>query len=93
MSKYFPEGNKSDQLVVYGYTVAQAMAQVLKQCGDDLTPENIMKQAANLDIDLPMLLPGSKVQTSPTDYYPIEGQRLQRFNGKVWELFGDVNGG
>ena len=93
MNKYFPEGNKSDQLVVYGYTVAQAMAQVLKQCGDDLTPENVMKQAANLDIDLPMLLPGSKVQTSPTDYYPIEGQRLQRFNGKVWELFGEINGG
>ncbi len=93
MSKYFPEGNKTDQLVVYGYTVAQAMVEVLKKCGDEITPDNIMKQAANLDIDLPMLLPGSKLQTSPTDYYPIEGQRLQRFNGKVWELFGEPSGG
>ena len=93
MNKYFPEGNKTDQLVVYGYTVAQAMVEVLKKCGNEITPDNIMKQAANLDINLPMLLPGSKLQTSPTDYYPIEGQRLQRFNGKVWELFGEPSRG
>ena len=90
MNTSYPDGNKSDQLVVYGYTVAQAMVEVLKQCGDEITPENIMRQATHLDIDLPMLLPGSRLQTSPTDYYPIKGQRLQRFNGKVWELFGDA---
>jgi ABC-type branched-subunit amino acid transport system substrate-binding protein len=68
MKKYFPDGNLEDQLIVYGYVVAEATVQVLKQCGDDLTHENVMKQAANLDVSLPMLLPGIKLKTSPTDY-------------------------
>jgi ABC-type branched-subunit amino acid transport system substrate-binding protein len=92
MKKYFPDGNIQDQLIVYGYVVAEATVQVIKQCGDDLTHENIMKQAANLDIVLPMLLPGVRLKTSPTDYFPIEAMRLQRFNGETWELFGDVIG-
>jgi len=92
MKKYFPDGNIQDQLIVYGYVVAEATVQVIKQCGDDLTHENIMKQAANLDIVLPMLLPGIRLKTSPTDYFPIEAMRLQRFNGETWELFGDVIG-
>lgn len=92
MKKYFPDGNVQDQLIVYGYTVAQATVVVIKQCGDDLTHENIMKQAANLDVALPMMLPGIKVKTSPTDYFPVEAMRLQRFNGETWELFGEVIG-
>ena len=66
--------------------------QGFKQCGDDLTHENIMKQAANMDIALPMLLPGVKVKTSLTDYFPVQAMRLQRFNGEVWELFGETIG-
>ncbi|GGC65654.1 ABC transporter substrate-binding protein [Chelatococcus reniformis] len=92
MKKYYPEGNLQDQLNVYGYTVAQALVQVLKNCGDDLTRENIMKQAASMDFPLPMLLPGIKVKTTATDYFPVEGQQLQRFNGKTWELFGEIIG-
>jgi len=92
MKKYFPDGNLEDQLIVYGYVVAEATVQVFKQCGDDLTRENVMKQAVNLDVSLPMLLPGIKLKTSPTDYYPIEAMRLQRFNGETWQLFGDTIG-
>src|SRR3954451_3802338 len=92
MKNYFPDGNIQDQLIVYGYVVAEATVQVLKQCGDTLTGENIMKQAANLDIALPMMLPGIKLKTSPTEYFPVEAMRLERFNGEAWELFGDVIG-
>ncbi|MBX9650329.1 MAG: ABC transporter substrate-binding protein, partial [Xanthobacteraceae bacterium] len=86
MKKYFPDGNIQDQLIVYGYVVAEATVQVLKQCGDTLTGENIMKQAASLDIALPMMLPGIRLKTSPTDYFPVEAMRLERFNGEAWEL-------
>jgi ABC-type branched-subunit amino acid transport system substrate-binding protein len=92
MKTYMPEGNTQDQLIVYGYVVAEATVQVLKQCGDDLTHENIMAQAANLDTTLPMLLPGIKLKTSPTDYFPIQAMRLQRFTGETWQLFGDTIG-
>jgi branched-chain amino acid transport system substrate-binding protein len=65
--------------------------QVLKQAGNDLSRENIMRQALNLrDLELPMLLPGIRVSTSPTDYYPVQQLQLMRFNGKRWERFGDV---
>lgn len=92
MKKYYPDGSTSDQLNVYGYTMAQALVQTLKQAGNDLSRENIMKQATNLDIDLPMLLPGIRIKTGPQDYYGIQAQRLMRFNGKTWELFGDLIG-
>jgi branched-chain amino acid transport system substrate-binding protein len=92
MKKYFPDGNVQDQLIVYGYVVAEATVQVLRQSGDTLTGENIMKQAASLDIALPMMLPGIRLKTSPTDYFPVEAMRLERFNGEAWELFGDVIG-
>ena len=92
MKNYFPDGDIQDQLIVYGYVVAEATVEVLKQCGDTLTGENIMKQAANLDIALPMMLPGIRLKTSPTDYFPVEAMRLERFNGEAWELFGDVIG-
>ncbi len=91
MEKYYPEGNVHDLFNVYGYTVAQTLIHVLKQAGDDLTRENIMRQAANIkDLELPMLLPGIKINTSPTDFYPIEQLQLGKFNGERWVLFGEV---
>jgi branched-chain amino acid transport system substrate-binding protein len=94
MDKYFPEGDKSSTFSVYGYLTAQTMVQVLKQCGDELTRENVMKQAANLkDLELGMLLPGIKINTGPTDYFPVEQMQMSRFNGDHGELFGPVIGG
>jgi branched-chain amino acid transport system substrate-binding protein len=90
MKTYYPEGDVTDASNVYGYNVAQGLVQVLKQCGDDLSRENIMKQAANLNIDLPMLLPGVKVSTGPKQFFPIREMQLAKFNGKIWELFGEV---
>ena len=67
------------------------MVQVLKQCGNDLTRENVMKQAASLrNVEQPMLLPGIKINTGPKDFYPLEQEQLARFNGRTWELFGNV---
>jgi branched-chain amino acid transport system substrate-binding protein len=89
MDKYFPEGDKSSTFSVYGYATAQTMVQVLKQCGDELTRENVMKQAANLKDFAPgLLLPGIKINTSPSDYFPIEQMQMSRFNGEHSELFG-----
>lgn len=94
MDKYFPEGDKTSSFTVYGYTVAQTLVQVLKQCGDDLTRANVMKQAASLkDFAPPMLLPGIKIGTSSTDFYPIEQMQMQRFTGERWELFGPIISG
>jgi ABC-type branched-subunit amino acid transport system substrate-binding protein len=94
LAKDFPEGNKLDGSVVVGYGVAQTLVQVLKQCGDDLTRENIMKQAANLkDFRTEVLLPGIKIDTSPTDFAPISQLQLMRFKGEKWELFGDIVSG
>jgi len=90
MAKYFPSGDVKDASNVYGYAVAMTVVQVLKQCGDNLTRENVMKQAANLDMTLPTSLPGINVKTSPTDFYPIEREQLARFDGKTWKLFGKV---
>ena len=91
MKKYYPDGSVQDANNVYGYTVAQTLMQVLKQCGDDLTRENVMRQVANLkDLELPMLLPGIKVNTSPTDFYPVEQMQLMRFDGKQWVRFGEI---
>jgi branched-chain amino acid transport system substrate-binding protein len=92
MKKYYPAGSLTDANNVYGYSVAQTLIHVLKQCGDDLTRANVMKQAANLNLTLPMSLPGVNVQTSPTDYFPIEREQLARFDGKTWVLFGKVYG-
>ena len=92
MKKYYPAGSLTDANNVYGYSVTQTLVQVLKHCGDDLTRANVMKQAANLNITLPMSLPGVNVQTSPTDYFPIEREQLARFDGKTWVLFGKVYG-
>ncbi|HYM31324.1 MAG TPA: ABC transporter substrate-binding protein [Candidatus Cybelea sp.] len=94
MKKYYPEGDLKDASNVYGYTVAQGLVQVLKQCGDELTHDNVMKQASNLkDLELPLLSPGIKVNTSPTHWYPIDQEQLIKFDGKVWVPFGDVLSG
>ena len=91
MDKYYPDGDKLNANNVYGYVQAQAMEQVLKQCGDNLTRENVMKQAASLkDFSTDMMLPGVKVNTSADDFFPIEQMQLMKFNGEAWELFGDV---
>jgi branched-chain amino acid transport system substrate-binding protein len=93
MKKYMPEANIADNFNVYGYTVAATLHQVLKQCGDELTRENIMRQAAGMKgFRVDTLLPGITISTSASDYAPIESVQLQRFNGKQWELFGEVMG-
>jgi len=94
MDKYFPDGDKTSSFTVYGYTVAQTLHQTLKQAGDTLTRENVMKQAASLKgLKLPMLLPGIEINTSATDFYPIEQMQMQKFTGERWELFGPVISG
>ena len=94
MDKYYPDGNKLDGSTVFGYGAAQTMVQVLKQCGDDLSRENIMKQAANLkDFSLGILVDGIKINTSPTDFAPIEQLQMQKFTGEKWERFGPVLSG
>jgi ABC-type branched-subunit amino acid transport system substrate-binding protein len=91
MKKYYPQGDLADIFNVYGYTVAQSLVQVLQQCGEDLTRENVMRQAVSLkNFDSPMLLPGVRINTGASDYYPIEQMQLARFDGKRWVLFGEV---
>ena len=91
MDKWMPGANKADANHVYGYAVSNLMHETLKKSGDDLTRENIMRQAANYQKwKLPMAIPGITISTSPTDYYPIQSVKLARFKGDTWELFGDV---
>ena len=91
LKKYYPEGNIADSSNVYGYSAAQTLVQVLKQCGDNLTRENVMKQAASLKhLQLPLARPGIEVNTGPDDYFPFEALQLQRFDGKHWVAFGKV---
>jgi branched-chain amino acid transport system substrate-binding protein len=94
LEKYYPEANKLDGSVVFGYGVAQTMAKVIEMCGDNLTRENVMKQAASLkDFAPDTLLPGVKISTSATDFAPIEQLQMMRFKGEKWELFGDIISG
>src|SRR5436190_4021017 len=94
LEKYYPEANKLDGSVVFGYGVAQTMAKVIEMCGDNLTRENVMKQAASLkDFAPDTLLPGVKINTSATDFAPIEQLQMMRFKGEKWELFGDIISG
>lgn len=91
MDRYYPGGDKTSSFPVYGYTVAQTLVQVLKQCGDDLTRENVMKQAASLhQLQLGLLLPGITINTGPQDFAPIKQLQMMRFTGDRWELFGPV---
>ena len=91
LTKYLPDENRSNSLLVYAYNVSQAMVQVLKQCGDDLTRANVMKQAENLkDFQPDLILPGIKVNTSATDHFPIEQMQMEKFDGTSWVRFGPV---
>jgi branched-chain amino acid transport system substrate-binding protein len=94
LDKYYPEANRADASVMYAYIVAQGLEHVLKACGDNLTRENVMKQAASIrDLELGGLLPGVKVNTSPTDFAPLSQLQLQKFNGDKWDLFGEIISG
>ncbi len=91
MDKYYPTGDKTDNQTVYGYSIAQATVQTLKQCGDNLTRENVMKQAASLrDLALPMLLPGIEINTSATNFAPIRQAQMRRFEGERYVPFGPI---
>jgi branched-chain amino acid transport system substrate-binding protein len=91
MDKYYPDGDRSNSSTVVGYSVTETLVQVLKQCGDDLTRENIMKQAANLkDLRVGMLLPGITINTGPNDFAPLKQMQMMRFSGERWQLFGPI---
>ena len=94
LAKYFPEANRADSSVAFGYSSAQTMVHVLKMCGDNLTRENVMKQAASIkDLQLEMGLPGIKLNSSPTDFAPISQLQLMKFTGERWQLFGPIISG
>ena len=91
LAKYYPDGNKLDGSLVYGYAIAQTMVKVLEMCGDDLTRANVMRQAANMkDFKPDTLLPGIAINTSPTNFAPISQLQMMRFKGEKWDLFGDI---
>jgi branched-chain amino acid transport system substrate-binding protein len=90
LEKYYPEANKLDGSVVFGYSVAQTMAKVIEMCGDNLTRENVMKVVANMDFEINTYIPGIRIKTSPTDFYPIEQVQMMKFSGEKWELFGPI---
>jgi len=91
MAKYYPDGDRNSSFNVYGYITAQLLVQVLKQCGDDLTRDNVMRQASNLsNVPLDMLLPGITVTTTPTDYRVNKQFQMAKFDGQKWERFGDI---
>ncbi len=89
MDKYMPGADKTDIFNVIGYMMANSVVQLLNQCGDDLTRENVMRQVANIDFRVPMLLPGINIKTSPTDFYPIKTLQLENFDGQSFVLFGE----
>jgi len=91
MDKYYPEGDRAESFNVYAYNVAFTLVHVLKKCGDELTRENVMRQAAGMeDVEVPMLLPGIKLNTSPVDFYPVEQGQSARFDGTKWAPFGKL---
>jgi branched-chain amino acid transport system substrate-binding protein len=94
IDKYIPDGDKSDSSYIYGYSVTRTMVQVLRQCGDNLTRENVMRQAASLrNFEPGLLLPGISINTSATNFAPIEQLQLMKFAGQTWHLFGHVMSG
>jgi branched-chain amino acid transport system substrate-binding protein len=94
MEKYMAGVDKTDRNIVYAYSVAQTLVQVLKQCGDDLTRANVMKQASSLkDVRVDMLLPGISINTSPTDFFPIEQLQLIQFDGEAYKRIDEVRTG
>jgi len=93
MTKWYPEGDLDDSATVFGYGVAKGLEQVLRQCGDNLTRENVMKQAASLDFEIGIYLPGTRIKTGPNDFAPIEQLQMMRFKGESWERFGPIMSG
>ena len=91
MTKYLPEGDQTDSAYLYAYDVSLTLVQVLRQCGNDFSRANIMRQATSLhDLEIPTLLPGIRVNTSPTNYHPIRQMQLVRWDGKTWARFGEL---
>ena len=91
MDKHYPEGDKASSFTSYGYSVAQLIVQVLQQCGNDLTRENVMKQAASVkDFKPDLLIPGIAINTGPQDFFPIEQLQMMKFDGKSWQFFGPI---
>jgi len=91
MNKYVPDGDQRDANYINAYNSAMVLEHVLKNCGDDLSTANILKQAYSIkDLELPMLLPGIKINTTPTDHVPVEQMQFMRFTGKQWERFGEL---
>jgi branched-chain amino acid transport system substrate-binding protein len=90
MARYYPEANHSDSGPMIAFNASNALVEVLKRCGDDLTRDNVMKVTANLDFEIDSLIPGVRVKTSQTDFYPIEQVQMMRFTGKRWQMFGSI---
>lgn len=91
MDKYYSDGDKQDRNVVCGYAAAETLSRVLEQCGDDLSHENIMRQATSLkDFQSSVTLPGIRISTGPNDFRPIKQVRLVQFDGSLWQAIGDV---
>jgi branched-chain amino acid transport system substrate-binding protein len=93
VDRHFPDPAKDDGTAVFGYGAAAAMTRILKQCGDNLTRDNIMKQMTSLDMEVGVYLPGVRIRTSPTDYAPINQLQLMKFNGQRFDLFGSIISG
>ena len=91
MDKYLPGTNKADSMTVYGYVTAQALVQILSQCGNDLSRTNVMKQAASLNkVPFKLMIPGVVAHTTLTDFYPIQQMQMMQLKGEQWELFGPI---
>jgi ABC-type branched-subunit amino acid transport system substrate-binding protein len=90
MAKYYPEADKSESGPLTGYNLSTALVEVLKRCGDNLTRANVMKVVSNLDFEINTYIPGIRIKTSPTDFYPIEQVQMMKFTGENWQLFGPI---
>ena len=90
MEKYFPEADKSESGPLTAWNVSSVFVELIKKCGDNLTRENVMKQAASMDFSIDTYLPGVRIKTSPTDFYPIEQLQMMKFTGEKWEMFGPL---
>jgi len=90
MEKYYPEADKSESGPLTAWNTSTALVEVLKRCGDNLTRENVMKVVANMDFEIDTYIPGIRIKTTPTDFYPIEQVQMMKFSGEKWELFGPI---
>jgi len=90
MAKYYPEADRSDSSPSIAFNASTALVEVLKRCGDNLTRENVMKVVANLDFEIDTLIPGIRIKTTPTDFFPIEQVQMMRFTGERWQMFGQI---